>query len=515
MPYATKHTVSSWAILGIVAILPLTTLAGEPATEPAWQTLVNDAHAQTGVWSCASTACHGGLKAERRAPRTTGGELEIWLSADPHARASSILAGEAFEKILVRLQWAKSNSDAAHSPQVLNAAGIRECMQCHNPAGVANRWDGAAKHGANTLAIDCETCHGPAEKWLNTHPHADWNRTAAQTAGFRDLKQLLLRGRTCAQCHVGDERHDMNHDMIAAGHPPLRFELSSSLAALPKHWNDRQERTLTNQRELKLWLAGQLANYDASLGLLESRLRRVTAATEDRPQAPWPELAEYSCAACHQPLLPLSNERRGEGTNITLAFPGLAPVANPLVATGWNQGFVESIITGREATNSPARTQLAQEIGTLRTALETGDFTHTNELAWADHVHNLRHGNATQLGVRSLSGELLQQLEREPVAQPLARLALRDPLKSAEQAAHAYALLVAALQSQYDEAAKAGRSTGLTPPPELRAMRERLAPSANRPFGSASASNGAAALDDRFTEQAARVLRAVESAESP
>jgi hypothetical protein len=100
---------------------------------------------------------------------------------------------------------------------------------------------------------------------------------------------------TCAGCHVGappDARHpiarDVNHDMIAAGHPRLMFEFSSYFANLPEHWkakpNDDSSR----------WAVGQVASAETALELL-----RFRAAFKD---AVWPEFAEYDCFGCHHGL---------------------------------------------------------------------------------------------------------------------------------------------------------------------------------------------------------------------
>jgi hypothetical protein len=177
------------------------------------------------------------------------------------------------------------------------------------------------------FAIGCETCHGPAKRWIGDHYRRDFNR---EQLGFHDLKDPLIRARTCTQCHVGDERRDMNHDMIAAGHPPLRFDLASYERALPKHWNDGKQRTSNRDYDLKLWLAGQLANFDSGLNLFESRIKRSMPETkpDERALAPFPEFAESNCSACHHGLR-AATEERASG----LAFE---PRSQPLANRGWN-----------------------------------------------------------------------------------------------------------------------------------------------------------------------------------
>src|SRR5207249_10630006 len=48
---------------------------------------------------------------------------------------------------------------------------------------------------------------------------------------------------------------------------------------------------------------GRTVAAEAALALTESRAKRAAAA-EAEGGAPWPELAEYNCFACHQSLRP-------------------------------------------------------------------------------------------------------------------------------------------------------------------------------------------------------------------
>ncbi len=115
------------------------------------------------------------------------------------------------------------------------------------------------------------------------------------------MPAICTRVRMCASCHVGDQDRDMNHDIIAAGHPTLRYELATFHAWQPKHWRDAEESHKTYY-EAQLWLAGQVAATDASLSLLESR------ACDSHTVSEWPEFAAYNCASCHHNLS-LDNQR--------------------------------------------------------------------------------------------------------------------------------------------------------------------------------------------------------------
>ena len=82
---------------------------------------------------------------------------------------------------------------------------------------------------------------------------------------------------------------DVDHAMIAAGHPRLMFEFSSYLANVPKHWS---EKTKNPGFEIRTWLVGQLVSAQQALQLRADRAGRTA----------WPEFAEFDCYACHHDL---------------------------------------------------------------------------------------------------------------------------------------------------------------------------------------------------------------------
>jgi hypothetical protein len=89
----------------------------------------------------------------------------------------------------------------------------------------------------------------------------------------------------------------VDHDLIAAGHPPLRFELSLYHARLPKHWDEQKDRTGQPDFEARLWLLGQATSALAATQLsISARL----------------DLAAYDCFGCHHDLNP-SGWRRPRG----------------------------------------------------------------------------------------------------------------------------------------------------------------------------------------------------------
>jgi hypothetical protein len=126
----------------------------------------------------------------------------------------------------------------------------------------------------------------------------------------------------CVGCHVGAPPSgdvpalDVNHDLIAAGHPRLNFELTVFLANLPRHWSEQAEKKRLD-REPLIWLAGQAAAAHAALSLLAYRAQSQ--------QAPWPEFSEYDCFGCHHDLQGSSRRqknRSGQGHPGSLSWGG-------------------------------------------------------------------------------------------------------------------------------------------------------------------------------------------------
>jgi hypothetical protein len=102
-----------------------------------------------------------------------------------------------------------------------------------------------------------------------------------------DTRNLAKRAEKCVSCHVGDETRNVDHELIAAGHPDLVFELDTFTAILPPHW-----RTSQDEGGGKDWAVGQ------AVALRES-LKRLARRTQQQAATAWPEFAEFECFACH------------------------------------------------------------------------------------------------------------------------------------------------------------------------------------------------------------------------
>jgi hypothetical protein len=275
-----------------------------------------------GVSSCSASNCHGG--ARRAAGPQFASYLTWWQKDTAHKGAYATLTNDNSSRIIKNLHRHRDG-------QPLPAHKDASCLACHavNAAGGGGLEALAAEHtrqhSGHSVAADasrfhvgdgvqCEACHGPAEKWVALHTTAEWRdpqqwpaeRKLKQT-GFRDTKGLYHRARMCAECHVGGVGRDMNHDMIAAGHPRLDFEFATFHARMPSHWDVRKDQhasthpatdaaqlDLDAQFEARAWMLGQIAAADAALELLTDRARDDGSV--------WPEFSEYGCFACHHDL---------------------------------------------------------------------------------------------------------------------------------------------------------------------------------------------------------------------
>lgn len=188
----------------------------------------------------------------------------------------------------------------------------QRCLVCHATLEPVGGNISLAQQESLQDGVSCEACHGAAEKWLGPHTEHTWRtgKSAADRAGlgFIDLRlDLTQRAQTCAKCHVGGPGRDVNHDLIAAGHPRLNFELAAYHANLPAHWSVSEDQKAFpvadnpngSALEARLWLIGQLTSADAALDLLENR---AAQSNHDARPTPWPEFAEYGCFACHHEL---------------------------------------------------------------------------------------------------------------------------------------------------------------------------------------------------------------------
>ncbi len=294
------------AFTGALVLLPGGPTPAQPASAaptPAVSMATLAGRPSVGAVGCTATACHGGPASSLTAPiDATGwqGSATHWQARDPHTRAYDALTGPAACKIMSRLRVPKPGGG------FLAATEYDRCLACHTDPQLVGR----AAPEQLAAGIGCEACHGSAGDWLR--PHTTWRTPEKRIAGYAatgmaPLYDLGERAAVCTGCHVGAPvepgkpaggavRRDMNHDMIAAGHPRLDgFDFAEAQRRLTPHWFER-DRTKPGQpprgpdAEWRAWLVGRVACGEASARLLADRAAHSPT---------WPELAESNCAGCH------------------------------------------------------------------------------------------------------------------------------------------------------------------------------------------------------------------------
>ena len=140
-----------------------------------------------------------------------------------------------------------------------------------------------------TDGVGCENCHGPASAWLGPHTTRNWNYDKSLELGMYNTRDLIQRSERCLSCHLGTSEKTVDHELIAAGHPDLYFELDSFMSVMPQHWKEADKDPWLGVRALSVGQAVQL----------REQLKRVA---RESSNGIWPEYAELDCFACHHSL---------------------------------------------------------------------------------------------------------------------------------------------------------------------------------------------------------------------
>ena len=303
-----------------------------------------------GVATCTSVACHGGAESTNPDEQWRSA-YTIWATRDRHARAYAVLFEERARSIVTLLD----HVEARQSRPWRDA----RCLACHAAteagADAANLSlpdagaGGAEKINSTILAdgVGCESCHGPAQRWLGEHTKATWPQLGdaryGPAWGMRDTANLRVRAETCVGCHVGAAAagnapaRDVNHDLLAAGHPRLNFEFSSYLANLPRHWDARADHQRYEDFEARAWAVGRFVSLQAALELLADRASQAAAPARragQRLPPVWPDFSEFGCYSCHHQLRTESwrqnpREQRPRETLSWCSWYGTAIVSAP------------------------------------------------------------------------------------------------------------------------------------------------------------------------------------------
>lgn len=204
--------------------------------------------------------------------RVKQNEYSVWIVQDKHAKAYQALLTPVSQRMARLLGIGKPEQ-------------AQKCLTCHALAVPA-----AQKGREFEIAegVSCESCHGPSSGWLGNHTMKGWTHQQSVAQGMHDTKDLVKRSEKCLSCHLGTAEKWVDHEMIAAGHPDLVFELDAYSAAMPAHWKMEGE----SASGAKVWSVGQAVKLRESLKRLARRAQ----------QGVWPEYAELDCFSCHHNL---------------------------------------------------------------------------------------------------------------------------------------------------------------------------------------------------------------------
>jgi hypothetical protein len=234
----------------------------------------------TGPGSCSSPSCHGSVQI-RNSASVLQNEYSTWAVSDKHARSSTVLNNDISKRMGRILKVQPETSD--------------KCLDCHKLNVAQSEQSRSFDMGDG---VSCESCHGPASEWLGPHTTREWTHERSVKAGMIDARDPIRRAENCLSCHLGTEKKYVDHDMIAAGHPDLYFELDSFSAAMPKHWKEPEK---DPWYELRLMTTGQAVQ-------LRENMRRIARESAKA----WPEFSELDCFACHHGLTATKDSWRQE-----------------------------------------------------------------------------------------------------------------------------------------------------------------------------------------------------------
>jgi hypothetical protein len=308
--------------------------------------------------SCSSTACHGAIHPAETDTGLLRNEYRIWFDSDPHANAARVLGNAVSQQMVEHLVRRSSAPDKYQKV-------YERCLACHNTTGAeppnelveTPAW---FDQDDSFEGVGCEMCHGPASEWKNIHYFDCWKEFSVEEKkdrGLEDTKTLSERAKLCVRCHVGETGRDVDHDLIAAGHPQMKFEMLGYHTLMPHHWNDRRDERASFETDL--WAAGQTASAAAALALLEIRADRVSKTKDEEADKPaWPEFSEYDCFACHHDLHD-ATWRRDRGFT-----PNNRRVLLPWGV--WHFALLPELVSADDAKGQ----EFAQALGTLEATME-------------------------------------------------------------------------------------------------------------------------------------------------
>ena len=274
----------SWMLAwGLVLPVAMAALGAATPAEPvpAAAPLPYHSSDQTlGTVNCASSTCHGSIS-EFRDSKVLQTEYVTWSRLDKHTRTYQVLLNAQSARIAKNLGLPEPPQESA------------VCLDCH-----AHNVPVALRGERFKLAdgVVCESCHGPAERWIKTHLEPNPSHARNLAAGLYPTDQPIARARLCLSCHFGNADKLVTHRLMGAGHPRLSFELETFSMIEPAHFrlNGPASAEVMRWDGVKIWAIGQALAVSESMSILLSPKRGRDGI--------FPELVLFDCHACHHPM---------------------------------------------------------------------------------------------------------------------------------------------------------------------------------------------------------------------
>ncbi|MGH8372732.1 MAG: multiheme c-type cytochrome, partial [Gammaproteobacteria bacterium] len=277
-----------------------------------------------GVASCAGSNCHGSTTAQSGQGVLHHNEYLTWQRDDPHSRA--------YHSLLT----ARSLAIARHLG-IVDPSKSTRCVDCHtDDVPVEQR---GIKFSISD-GVGCEVCHGGAERWITDHALTKRSHATNLKEGMYATEDPVQRANLCLGCHYGSADKVMTHAVMAAGHPPLLFELTTFTAIEPAHYRVTADYLKRKHYvgPADTWAIGQ----SVAVSRLLDRFASDAGAT--------PDFYPYNCYSCHQPIQPDSDYAAAGDDNPTrlpIAMSHMRMVTailnatNPGLAQRWSMALAD------------------------------------------------------------------------------------------------------------------------------------------------------------------------------
>ncbi len=236
-----------------------------------------------GVATCAGSTCHG--RAEGNGAVVRQDEIATWQEpsspSGAHSRAYAVLASQRGRQI-------------AASLGIGAATSASQCLGCHATFVPQSQ---RGERFQITDGVGCESCHGASQDWLALHYARPATHASNVASGMTPLENAQVRANVCLDCHYGSTATGqfVTHEMMAAGHPRISFELDLFSALQQHHDIDADYvRRKGNPDSIRFWAVGQAEAVRRSSDLF----MRPAFAT----QGMFPEFYFYDCHSCHRTI---------------------------------------------------------------------------------------------------------------------------------------------------------------------------------------------------------------------